>query len=68
MPVTLNDQCNVDLNKLFFFLMLEMTHPDSCLVVERAISLFPDGTNYLLLEILLKIAQPIRVFPCPHIS
>ena len=55
--MTLNDQCNVDLNKLFFFfLMLEITHPDSCLVVEHAIGLFPDGTNYLLLEILLKIA------------
>ena len=36
--------------------MLEIIQPDSCLVVEHAIGLFPDGTNYLLLEILLKIA------------
>lgn len=55
MPLTLNHQYDVDLNKLFFFLMLEIIHLDLCLVAENAISLFPDGTNYLPLKIHLKI-------------
>lgn len=54
MPLTLNNQYDVDLNKLFF-LMLEIIHFDLCLVAENAISLFPDGTNYLPLKIHLKI-------------
>lgn len=52
---TVNDQYDVDLNTLKKKKMLEIIHLDLCLVAENAISLFPDGTNYLPLKIHLKI-------------
>lgn len=61
-PLTVSGQCAVDLNKFFFFLILEIIHPDLCLVAENAISLFPDGTNYLPFKIHLKITWPISMF------
>lgn len=44
--------------------MLEIIHPDLCLVGDNAIGLFSDGTNYVPLKIQLKITYPINVFHC----
>ena len=44
--------------------MLEIIHPDLCLVGDNANGLFSDGTNDLLLKIWLKITYPINVFHC----